>query len=689
MITRRRFLWVAGAGAYLTSRLRTWPRLLAQVSGATLSPASIPKFASPLFIPPAMPRAAVDATMDHYTIGIRQFRQQILPAPLDRTTVWGYGSLTDPSTFHYPSPSFEARAARAVRVKWINQLVDSTGTCLPHLLPVDQTVHWANPPGGMEGRDMRGSDPNAYDGPVPMVPHVHGHHSSEESDGYPEAWFLPDGDVPKGFAAVGTWYQYFRQISKSVWNVDWDPGSATFTYANEQRAATLWYHDHALGVTRLNVYAGPVGFYLIRGGAGDLATGLPGPAPAEGDGPGVRYYEIPLVIQDRSFHEDGSLFYPDNRAFFEGLRASGLQIPFRPSYACKGPSDVSPIWNPEFFGNTILVNGRTWPHLTVEQRRYRFRLLNACNSRFLILKMSRSGLPFWQIGSDGEFLPESVSLTQILLAPGERADVIVDFTHVPRGTEVVLLNVGPDEPFGGGAPGVDFDSADPGSTGLVMQFRVVAAVSPDASASPASLTLPAISPLPPPTRTRDVSLNEAESETVFVDKHSVHGRRNDHPPQLTLSCDDANAEPFGPTHAMLGVVTGDGKDEPLSWTHDITENPPPGETEIWAIYNFTEDAHPIHIHLVQFEIVERVNESGTTRGPEAWERGRKDTVIVYPGEVTRLKMMFVREGRFVWHCHILEHEDNEMMRPFVVGEVKGPAARHTHPEDGEIPRSVR
>jgi spore coat protein A, manganese oxidase len=681
MTTRRTFLRAgvaAGAGAYLTSKLRLWSRLSAQVPGGTLSPASIPKFASSLFIPPAMPRAAVDATTDYYTIGVRQFTQQILPAPLARTTVWGYGSLTDPATFHYPSPSFEARAARMARVKWINQLVDNKGTCLQHLLPVDQTLHWANPPGGMTGRDMRGSDSNVYRGPVPMVPHVHGHHSGEESDGYPEAWFLPDAKVPKGFAKVGSWYEYFRQISKSVWNVDWDPGSATFTYTNQQPAATLWYHDHAMGITRLNSYAGPVGFYLLRGGSSDLATGLPRPAPAEGDGPGVHYYEVPLVIQDRSFDEDGSLFYPDNRAFFEELRESALQIPYIPRKACNGPSDVSPIWNPEVFGSTILVNGRTWPYLTVEQRRYRFRLLNACNSRFLILKMSRGGLPFWQIGGDGGFLAAPVSLTQVILAPGERADVIVDFTNVPRGTEVVLLNLAPDEPFGGGVPGVGFDSADPGSTGLVMQFRIVAAASRDTSMPPASLTLPALSPLPPPARTRHVSINEAESDTVTVDKHTGHGHRKHQPPKLKLLCDDANAVPFGPTHAMLGLLTGDGKGEPLPWTHDITENPSPGATEMWAIHNFTEDAHPIHIHLVQFEIVERENSLVGARGPEAWERGRKDTVIAYPGEITRLKLTFEREGRFVWHCHVLEHEDNEMMRPFVVGEIKGPASRHTH-----------
>jgi bilirubin oxidase len=159
--------------------------------------------------------------------------------------------------------------------------------------------------------------------------------------------------------------------------VDWEPGTAVFQYPNQQRPTALWYHDHVLGMTRLNVYAGPAGFYLLRGGNQDLPAGvLPGPAPALNDAPGTKHYEIPLAIQDRTFNTDGSLFYPDNRAFFEGLPKEDLQIPFHPDPACDGEtSDVAPIWNPEFFGNTILVNGRTWPYLEVEQRRY----VSACS----------------------------------------------------------------------------------------------------------------------------------------------------------------------------------------------------------------------------------------------------------------------------------------------------------------------
>jgi bilirubin oxidase len=454
----------------------------------------------------------------------------------------------------------------------------------------------------------------------------------------------------------------------------WSPGSATFTYPNEQRATSLWFHDHALGLTRVNVYAGPVGFYQIRGGAGDLPPGvLPGPAPAPGDAPGTRYYEIPLIIQDRSFNDDGSLFYPDNRAFFEGLSPRDLDIPFIPRRACSGPSDVPAIWNPEFFANTMVVNGRTWPYLEVEQRRYRFRMLNGCDSRFLILRLSQAGLPFWQIGADGGFLSAPAPLDQLLIAPAERADVIVDFTGVPTGTEIVLLNVGPDEPFGGGTPGVDFDPADPATTGMVMQFRVVARRSPDTSVPPDQLTLPAPPGLPAAALTRRVSLNEAESATVLVSEHPSHGHRRHRPPKLGIACSDPNAVPFGPTMAMLGTVAPDGSGNPLRYMDPVSENPAPGATEVWEIHNFTEDAHPVHVHLVQFEVVGREDSSGASRGPEAWETGRKDTVVAYPGEITRVKATFEREGQYVWHCHILSHEDNEMMRPYAVGPVQSPA----------------
>ena len=679
MKSRRRFLKfgaAAGVGAYAAAKFGGIPSVFSQVPGGTLPPDAIPKYVAPLIIPAAMPRSSRNATTDFYSIAVRQFRQQILPPSLPDTAVWSYGSISDPASFQYPSHSIEAVAGRQVRVKWMNQLVDSDGRYLRHLLPVDQTLHWANPPGGALHRDMMSTNPKSYTGPVPIVTHVHGAHAPDDSDGYPEAWFLPPAtNIPGGYARVGTWYEYFRKKFGTAWGGDWEPGSATFVYPNDQRATTLWYHDHALGMTRVNVYAGPAGFYLIRGGPGDLAGSvLPGPAPREGDAAGTPYYEIPIVIQDKSFNSDGSLFYPDNRAFFEGLSQGQLQVPFIPDQGCTGPSDICPIWNPEFFGNTMVVNGHTWPYLEVEQRRYRFRLLNACDSRFLMLTLSRAGLPFWQIGADGGFLAAPVALERLLIAPAERADVIVDFTNVPVGTEVLLQNIGPDEPFGGGEPGVDFEASDSATTGQVLQFRVRAARSRDASTPPGSLTLPVNTRLGAASRTRKVSLNELESATVVVDAHAGHGHKAHQPGQIRMTCGSSTAVPFGPTQAMLGTVTASGNGNPLHWMQAVTENPAPGSTEIWEIHNFTEDAHPIHIHLVQFEVVERQGADGTVRGPEPWESGRKDTLVAYPGEVTRIKAFFDRAGQYVWHCHILSHEDNEMMRPYAVGTPQKPTA---------------
>jgi len=426
----------------------------------------------------------------------------------------------------------------------------------------------------------------------------------------------------------------------------WTPGSAVFQYDNDQRAATMWFHDHTLGMTRANVYAGPAGFYLLRGGPAEAVEGL---LPAR------ERFEIPLAIQDRTFTADGELFYPDNRAFFEGLDRSELRIPFMPDPACGGPSDVAPIWNPEFFGDAIVVNGRTWPSLDVQQRRYRFRILNGCNARFLILRLS-NGQPFWQIGNEGGLLPAPVELDELLLGPAERADVIADFTHVPVGTEIVLENRGPDEPFGGGTPGVDFAPADPETTGQVMRLHVVPATDADPSTPPDRLRLPPIAPLGAETNTRAVSLNEQTSATVRV---SGDG-------SLVLDC--AGGEPFGPVEADLGTVRPDGSGNPLGWDEPATERPALGAVEVWEIHNFTADAHPIHIHEVAFEVVGRQPLDGSApRPPESWEAGRKDTVIAYPGEITRVRALFDRPGLFVWHCHLLEHEDNEMMRPYRIG----------------------
>jgi spore coat protein A len=686
-LTRRGFLKISiGAGGALI--LPGWMAKYAHaaIPGGTLDPGDIPKFMTPMLIPPVMPKAGTirlprGKNADYYEISMKQFAQQILPEGLPATTVWGYGAVAAESRrglllHNAPSLTIEADHGRPVRVKWVNDLRDADGNYLPHLLPVDPTLHWANPPGGADGRDKRPKqeDPwfsnERYEGPVPIVTHVHGAVGvGDESDGYAEAWYLPAAnDVPGDFATEGTWYDFLAGKAAASFGAAWGPGFATFQYPNLGRASVDWYHDHTLGMTRLNVYAGPAGFYIIRGGPdGDDAVldsrfgapaVLPGPGPRANDKfpPNKTYYEIPIAIQDRAFNADGSLFYPDTREFFDGI--VGDFIP---------AGEFSPIWNPEFFGNTIMVNGNTWPFQQVEQRRYRLRFLNGCQSRFLILDFNQiPGVEVWMIGNEGGFLAAPVNVTadhgnQLLMGLAERADVIVDFSNVPLGNHV-LGNVGPDEPFGGGVPGIDFEAADPASTGQVMEFRVVPAVAPDPTTPPRFLQLPAIAALPPPVRTRKLALIE----------------------KMGMGFDAEGMEPEGPVEALLGRVLEDGSVVEDLWMAAVTENPQPGDTEIWEIYNTTGDAHPMHVHEVVFEVVNReglvldddgevaqpVGLDGNVALPEPWETGFKDTVIAYPGQVTRIKAQFNTPGQFVWHCHIVEHEDNEMMRPYRIGPVQ-------------------
>jgi spore coat protein A len=264
----------------------------------------------------------------------------------------------------------------------------------------------------------------------------------------------------------------------------------------------------------------------------------------------------------------------------------------------------------------------------------------------------------WQIGNEGGFLTTPVNLTadnrnRLLMGLAERADMIVDFTNVPVGNHV-LGNIGPDEPFGGGEPPGDFDVSDPDTTGQIMQFRVVPAVGVDDSTPPQFLQLPAITPLPAETKTRPLALIEELSE-FFED---------------------------APAEALLGIVT-DGVLMKREWMDPVTENPAVGATEVWELYNTTADAHPMHIHEITFEVVNReglvlegeevkipIELDGNVSPPEAWESGFKDTVIAYPGQVTRVRARFVTPGQFVWHCHIVEHEDNEMMRPYRIGPLQ-------------------
>lgn len=381
------------------------------------------------------------------------------------------------------------------------------------------------------------------------------------------------------------------------------------------------------------------------------------------------------------------------------------------------PSDIAPIWNPEAFFHTMVVNGSTWPQLNVAPARYRFRLLNGCNSRFLNLSMvalDANGavlgeVPFYMLGAEQGFYPkvvrivtgEALQLTAgadepalpvsypargqaaaLAMGPAVRSDVIVDFGNLPPGTvKVRMLNDGPDTPFGG-FPIDPLDLADPDTTGQVMEF-VVNQTPLDSDAqttAPRNLVLPYEGHLGVEVNTRQVSLNEEVSSVLCVNVSVVDGGVTLVPNSFPPNCDGGGIS-FGPKAALLGTVdTAAGTSTALRWMEAITEDPIIGDTEVWEIYNLTMDAHPIHLHLVRFEVVNRqalltdpmgdpipiVDAGASVVPPDAWDTGFRDMVTALPGEVTRIKARFDVAGLYVWHCHIVEHEDNEMMRPYKV-----------------------
>jgi len=763
----------------------------APLPGGTLDPTTIPKYVTPLVIPPVMNNSG---TANNFDIAVRQFKQQILPGGIwntfngrsdafPATPIWSYGPDADPapdstalgggagiapaanSQFNYPAYTIEATVNTPTAVNWINELVVDAVACkasatpatdpacnyLPHLLPIDRSLHWANPEqlpcmNPAKTKDCRPAASNGailqqpYNGPVPIVTHVHGSHVDAESDGYPEAWWLPAANnIPAGYATQGSLVnKYSRQTNTT-------PGVGNFIYRNDQPSATIWYHDHTLGMTRSNVYAGPAGFWLLRerrGGETGLVSGtLPGPAPVYGEdlvttnlpaslgGAREKYREIPIAIQDRSFNADGSLFYPDNRAFFEGIKPNMLNIPLIGD--TRYPSDIAPIWNPEAFFNTMVVNGTTWPVQEVAQALYRFRMLDGCNSRFLNLSLRvvnadgtlGAELPFYQIGAEQSLLPNVVKIESgrkttycqnttspckktgtILVTPtadpqeallmglAERADVIVDFRGLANKTVVRMINTAPDAPFGG-FPDIP---ADPGTTGQVMQFVVNTALNGKSPTDPGGAT-PATAPQNLKFKlvdsgdkasggvqktVRNLALLEEESAlvcatvalsgTVSYDSSATPDPLNPGT-CLTKQGTLAKSVPFAPKAAVLGVNGSAGGSVTL-WSDPIHTNPALNATETWELWNWTVDGHPIHLHEIKLKIVNREAFdpvtgalSGVVRAPAPTEAGWKDTIIAYPGEVTRLNATFDIPGLYVWHCHIVEHEDNEMMVPYCVG----------------------
>lgn len=542
---------------------------LTAVSQQLLNPITQPKFVNQLPRPAVMQPDTPGGM--YYTVPATQFQQDLgLKAANGSsllTTVWGYKGS-------YPAPTIEARKNQPVIVNWENKLLDNNGLPLPHLLPVDTTVHWAKP----TNWPMCG---------VPIVPHLHGGHVTSENDGNPEAWYTPDS-AQKG--PVFSDYLYY--------------------YPNNQEASTIWYHDHALGITRLNVYAGLAGFYLIRDNWEDQLN-LP-----SGN------YEIPIVIQDRMFTSDGQLYYPS-----------------QPEEA----GQPNPSVLPEFFGDFILVNGKTWPVLDVEPRKYRFRFLNGSDSRFYVLYFSDS-IPFIQIGSDGGLFNSPVRRSQMIIAPGEREDVIIDFSNPAYWNRTFILKNNGRSPFPNGT------QPQNATTGQIMAFRVSIPLSaPDNSVIPSTL------------RQSPVQLYGAHANNRQL---------------LLLEMEDE--------YDRLLPSLGTADLGPLMWHDPITENPGLNVIEQWEIINMTMDAHPIHLHQQFFQVVSRQRFNmrkyrmgvpsslqlvGNPIAPLPEERGWKDTQISYPGEVLRIKVKFDIPGLFLWHCHILSHEDHEMMRPIYVGNM--------------------
>jgi FtsP/CotA-like multicopper oxidase with cupredoxin domain len=659
MPNRRQFLKggvAAGAAAMIGGPILLTNRT-AQAAASTLDPTTIPQFVTPLKILPAMPPQAANK----FHVVERRFASQVLPAGMPKSTVNGYGSVNNPATLSSPGWTIEATANVRTQVTWENQLVDSHGNFLPPLFTVDPTLHWANPPGGINGRDSMPTfttTPPPYTGPQPMVVHLHGTHDFEESDGLPETWYLPVAkNIPAGYATSGTDYENFKAEALERWGVHWDPGTLTSVYPNTQRAGELIYHDHVLGMTRLDVHSGLIGFYVISGGDADLPAGQsPGPRPMPGDPPGLDYHDIIMVLTDQTFNQDGSLFFPST---------SNLTGPYAPT------TNVPPYWNSSFQGDVALVNGQTWPVLTVEPRRYRFRINDMSNFRTYQIKIvdadkatQRPGtwaVPTWLIAADAGLLPKAQRMdtlpdanSGIFMVTTERFEIIVDFTGIPEGTEFVMIN--------DGVHGTNNDTDSLTGVGQLMKFVVGPLKSPDTSTPPEQMTLPA-QPTINPTSTNRVSFNVIPSPNVNTE-------------QVRFQLGSITQNPNGTFTNNLEL-----------WADPISQVVPGNTDAEWEIWNIPGigGGHALHIHLVEFNPIGRetitsnadgtyspsgqpgtgpLQPAGTQLAP--WETGTKDTIFAPAGTITRFKAPFDHVSKFLYHCHFVDHEDNEMMRFFLV-----------------------
>ena len=498
------------------------------------------RFVDPLPIPPVLrPSESRSDLLDPATrAGYLKIEMRAADIRVHRdlapTRMWTYNGSV-------PGPTIEARTGHGLMIDWMNRLPEN------HFLPIDHTLCGA----GAELPKVR------------TAVHVHGAVVPPESDGYPEHWQTPG--------------QNYRAV-----------------YPMQQDAATLWYHDHAIGIERLNQYAGLFGLFLIRD-EHEEALRLP-------DGE----YEIPLVMCDRLFYADGQLNYPDS-------------------------GDAAAPWVPEIYGDVVMINGALFPYLEVVPRPYRFRFLNSSNTRFFRFTFSRD-LPLTQIGSDQGLLPSPVMLRELAIACAERADIILDFSSL-AGQRLTMIN-----------------QSQP-----IMEFRVTERPVPFAETQP--LQNPR-SPTPIFSVPRQLRSIERIPESAAVRTRTLTLNEYMHPK----------------THVMLMLLNG------KYWHDRVSEDPLLGSIEIWNLINTTQDLHPIHLHLVRFQVLDRrafdvddflnynkFHYLGEPARPEPGETGWKDTIQVHPETVTRIIIPFKGyPGRYLWHCHLLEHAANEMMRPFEV-----------------------
>ena len=702
-VTRRQVLGLGAAMGVISLMPPAQARALAALAPQVpLQGSSIPQFVQPL---PLLSVAGgtlptVVAGAPEIQLRMREFRSFVLPQGFipgsEGTWVYGYNVDEEPPD-PYIGPVIVASRGTPTTVRWTNALGSpSEGRSLVWLTGSDQTLHWADPLNDEANQCAMDVQPGQapvgdcalnYSGPIPAVAHLHGGEVPPVLDGGPDAWFTETGGY--------TGHAYYP-----------GPGGggneSVYRYPNTQEAAPLWFHDHVLGGTRLNVYAGLAGAYVLTDPDLDLPPGLH-PVGLQQGIDGTIDYLVPLVIQDRSFDANGQFLIPN-----------------------VGLNPEHPFWVPEFVGDTIVVNGKVWPFLDVEPRRYRFLVINGSNARayelFLTNPVTKANGPvIWQIGTDGGYLdaparidPNAAkpAIAKLTILPGERADLVVDFSGF-EGQTLRLRNTAR-HPYPKG------DAPQGSTVGQVMLVRVgrTSSVGSDHSYDPASGI-----PLRPPM----VRLADPAAGALAAGVTPAKTR------QLTLN---EVIGAGGPLEILLNNTTWDGvtphgpRDdfEPIGNDEYISEFPAEGTTEVWEVVNLTADAHPIHVHLTQVQLLNRqafnVNKytkayeatfptgvytprfgpplnydtgnaralggnpditpylQGPARPPDPNEAGWKDTLRMLPGEVTRFVVRYTPtddpvespgpypfdpdagEHGFVWHCHIIDHEDNEMMRPY-------------------------